>query len=168
MLGGRQLEWRQVTLTAVDTAGARTSVTRSVPLRPVVAPNLNARVRRHQCPGAGPGPPAPAGAEGRRGCAPAGADIQNINHPLTTNDVLAFDASASSDASGKIAYYTLEVGRPQAAGTQQWPRAGYKDCPALIRSIRRWMAPAPGEIFSGPLDAGAGLGLVAAHGNLAV
>lgn len=167
VLDGHELQWRQVTLTAVDTAGVRTSVTRSVPLRPVSAPDLRARfvdasaqvvpIRRRR--------PVP-GAAAR---AHAAADIQTITHPLTTNDVLAFDASGTSDPSGKIAYYTLEVGKQQGCrAPDNRPQRGYAGLPVFNSVDPPVDGYRPGEFFGRPSDAGAGLGLVSGRtGNLA-
>jgi hypothetical protein len=121
LLAGSFLQWRGVTLTAIDTAGARTSVTHSVPLVPDQAPKLKAQfVNRDPNattvgvfrPGQRVKVPIAAGARTRHGAHAAETTTQKIAYPLTTADELAFDAGASSDPDGSIAYYTLEVGKP--------------------------------------------------------
>ena len=98
----RLINWRQATLTAVDTAGARTSITHSVPLTRDGPPELSANfVNRNPKGGTTPS------------VRLSGSSTKDIlPFPLTTNDELAFDASATRDPEGKMAWYTLEVGKP--------------------------------------------------------
>ncbi|MEA2160332.1 MAG: large repetitive protein, partial [Solirubrobacteraceae bacterium] len=160
VLDGHQLEWRQVTLTAVDTAGVRTSVTQSVPLRAVSAPDLRAKFVDESA--------TRTVSLGRRRVHIA-PDTQTINHPMTTNDELAFDASGTQDATGKIAYYTLEVGQRQGCRAPAGhPQQQYQGLPVFNSVDPPVDGYRPGEFFGRPSAAGAGLGLaVGRSGNLA-
>jgi hypothetical protein len=150
-LAGRQLDWRHVTLTAVDTAGVRTSVTRSVPLRPVLPPELRAKFVDDS---------APSTIRIGRRRAHLAADSQVLDHPLTTKDVLAFDASGTVDPGGRIAYYTLEVGQPQGCREPD-PHAQqrYRGLPVFNSINPPVDGYRPGEFFGRPAAAGAGPGL---------
>ncbi|MDX6639967.1 MAG: hypothetical protein QOF12_978, partial [Solirubrobacteraceae bacterium] len=108
------LTYRQVTLTAVDSAGVRTSVTHAVPLRPDAPPKLSARFVNANADGSTK-PIAvvpPRGRHGKQGGSTGQPLSQILTQPLTVDDQLVFDASATRDPDGQIAYYTLEVGKP--------------------------------------------------------
>ena len=107
------LTYRQVTLTAVDSAGVRTSVTHAVPLRPDSPPRLSARFVNASADGSTK-PIAVVPPRTRHGKqAPSGQPLSQIlTQPLTVDDQLVYDASATRDPDGQIAYYTLEVGKP--------------------------------------------------------
>jgi hypothetical protein len=153
VLSGHELEWRQVTLTAVDTAGLRTSVTRPVPLRPVAPPDLRAKFVDESA--------ARTISIGRRRVHLATATSQVLDHPLTTNDVLTFDASGTQDPTGKIAYYTLEVGQRQGCRAPlQHPQQGLPGLPVFNSVDPPVDGYRPGEFFGQPSAAGAGQGLV--------
>lgn len=127
LLASSFLQWRGVTLTAVDSAGLRTSVTHTVPLVPDQPPKLRAQFVNRDPNGTTvavfrPGqrvriPLVGAARNGKRRAHTAETTSQTIDYPLTTDDELAFDASGSSDADGSIAYYTLEVGKPLQAAS---------------------------------------------------
>ncbi|MCW3041349.1 MAG: hypothetical protein JWM31_3254, partial [Solirubrobacterales bacterium] len=170
-LRAAQLRPREITLTAVDGAGARTSVTHSLPLTPDAPPNLNAQYVDRS----------PAGR-----FRPVSSQLLlkvhhhrlrastslTLDHPLTTADELAFDASASADPEGSIAWYVLEVGQPLDA-------AGLNVCrfrPPILNGPngRPVLDPGPeayrpGAAFGNPQTAAAGPGRpIGAVGSLAI
>ncbi|MBJ7331614.1 MAG: hypothetical protein JHC95_17095, partial [Solirubrobacteraceae bacterium] len=114
------LRWRQVTLTAVDSAGLRASVTHELPLTPGVPPKLRAEF---EVPGPG-AIAAPVTGPGRQPFAAKrsakaakkpkakAAAKRVLPYPLTTDSTLSYDTKGTTDPDGDIAYYTLEVGRP--------------------------------------------------------
>ncbi|MCU1677555.1 MAG: hypothetical protein JWM93_2313, partial [Frankiales bacterium] len=161
---------REITLTAVDSAGARTSVTHSLPLTPDAPPNLDARyVDRSP---AGRFRPVSSQLLLKAHRHLRASTSLTLDHPLTTADELAFDASASSDPEGKIAWYVLEVGKPlDAAGLNvcrfQPPLvAGPTGKPTVDPGPEAYR---PGEAFGGAQAAGAGPGLpIGAVGSLPV
>jgi hypothetical protein len=150
-LAGKQLAWRQVTLTAVDTAGVQTSRTLPVPLRPVAAPELRAKFVDTSAPN--------IIKVGSRTIHLA-SDTQTIDHPLTTADTLTFDASGTQDVGGHIAYYTLEVGHfPQGCREpDKHEQQQYAGLPVFNSVDPPVDGYAPGEFFSRPDAAGTGLG----------
>jgi len=140
----RYLRWRQVTLTAVDSAGARSSITRSVPLHADQPPKLEARFVNRDPSGATPQQlrPLEAGSIRPR---QAGGTKQKLDFPLTIADELAYDASSTADPDGRIAWYTLEVGTPfKERGTCE--RAGD---PEVLVDPGLFKIPAPGELRPG-------------------
>lgn len=160
---------REVTLTAVDSAGARTSITHSLPLTPDAPPNLSARYVDR----------APAGrfrpisnllAKAHKHLRAATA--LTLDHPLTTADELAFDASATADPEGKIAWYVLEVGQPlDKAGLNvcrflPGPLVGPNGKPSLDPGPDGYR---PGQVFAGGRPGGTGPGdPIGAVGSLPV
>jgi len=103
------VDWRRVTLTAVDTAGARASRSLPVVLRPDAPPTLRAKFvdpKNGTTIKLG-GPTVAIGASRR-----ARAAQQVVDHPITTKDELRFSTAGTEDPEGKLAYYTLEVGLP--------------------------------------------------------
>jgi hypothetical protein len=118
------ISWRQVTLTAVDSAGARSSTTHTLTLTPDAPPKLVAQFVNR----------APDGSTSAlfkvkkkahlRSAHAAQASSQTLDHPLTTDDELAFDASGTADSDDKIEWYVLEVGktwRPEPGFCQPAP-----------------------------------------------
>ncbi|MGK2936530.1 MAG: LamG-like jellyroll fold domain-containing protein [Solirubrobacteraceae bacterium] len=111
LLESSGLSWRRVTLTATDSAGIRTSASRAVPLVPDAAPRLQAKFlnldpRRRAVDLANPQVQPRTRARARA------AQKQQLGYTLTTQDEIVYDAFASDDPDGQIAWYTLEVGQP--------------------------------------------------------
>lgn len=157
LLASSGLNWRRVTLTAVDSAGVRTSSTRVVPLVPDAAPRLRAKFlnldpRRRAVDLANPQrQPRRAGARARA----AQAEKQQLGYTLTTQDELVFDAFASDDPDGKIAWYTLEVGQPlRANGLCSPAPKAESTLPPLVPTPEEYR---PGRYEPGVNPAGAGV-----------
>jgi hypothetical protein len=178
LLAGSFLQWRGVTLTAVDSAGARTSVTHTVPLVPDQPPKLKAQfVNRDPNattvsvfrPGQRVKLPTVAAARKHGAAHAAETTNQHIDYPLTTADELAFDASASSDPDGSIAYYTLEVGQPLDQTGVCAPKGpplavGGNGPISLDNPVDGY---GPGQFFPGAPDGGAGpIAKIGAAGSL--
>ena len=87
-------------------------------------------------------------------------DTQTLTHAITTDDTLAFDASGTQDPTGKIAYYTLEVGLKQGCRAPDGhPQQQYQGLPTVNSVNPPVEGYRPGEFFSRPSAAGAGRGL---------
>lgn len=153
LLASAGLSWRRVTLTATDSAGVRTSATKVVPLVPDAAPRLKAKFlnldpRRRAVGLANPQ------IQPRARARAAAGEKQQLGYTLTTQDELAFDAFASDDPDGRIAWYTLEVGQPlRGTNCQPKPQAE-STLPPLIPTPEEYR---PGRFQPQINPAGAGV-----------
>lgn len=144
LLATRRLAWRQVTLTAADAAGAQAAVAKPLPLAPDAAPKLQAQfVNRDPSKRT-----LPVFIPGRAGS--GAGDTQRLGYTLTTADEIAFDASATSDPDGRVAWYTLEVGQPYGTSRNACFPELPKAQPTTISPI-----PTPGELRPGGAFTGA-------------
>lgn len=162
---------REITLTAVDSTGARTSVTHSLPLTPDAAPNLEAQYVDRSPAGRFQPVSGKLLVKAHRHGLRAATSL-TLDHPLTTQDELAFDASATVDPEGKLAWYVLEVGQPlDRAGLnvcrlQAGPVIGPTGKPSLDPGPDGYR---PGEIFTQGLPGGTGPGTpIGAIGSLPI
>jgi hypothetical protein len=154
------LGYRTVTLTAVDSAGVRTSVTHALPLRPDAPPQLSARFVNASADGSTQPIASVPSRRHAHGKSTQGQPLtQILSQPLTTADELVYDASATADPDGQIAYYTLEVGKPfNEPGTCQPGKPFVAGPGGAISLDSPDGAIRPGAFFPGPGIGGTGPG----------